>query len=338
MTPDHWQKINELFEAALDQPPFERSKFLRQVCADDELRRRVESMLAADAQQNLLMDRPAYQISDVMRNFGENESGTYLGAMIGTYRLLRELGRGGMGAVYLADDTRLGRQVALKLLPASMLSEPDRVRRFQHEARTVSALNHPNIITVYDFGEEQGRSYIATEFVTGRTVRELIGAQDFTLSQTLDVILQVASALSAAHQAGIIHRDIKPENIMLRPDGYVKVLDFGLAKLARLRNADLGLRNNGQEDTSTLKLVHSATPQSAIPNPQLTLPGTVMGTVAYMSPEQARDFLLTSAAIYLVWALCFMNCSPGIVRLTAKRIITCWSRFRIRNPLHLNDM
>src|SRR5581483_4455176 len=140
-------------------------------------------------------------------------------------------GRGGMGRVYLARDERLGRTVALKLLPGSLTGDADRVTRFQREARAASALNHPNILTIYDFGEHAGEHYIAAEYVAGRTLRALIGAPELTLTQTLDIIIQVASALSAAHAGGIVHRDIKPENIMLRPDGYVKVLDFGLAKL-----------------------------------------------------------------------------------------------------------
>jgi serine/threonine protein kinase/Flp pilus assembly protein TadD len=301
MSPDRWQQINELFEAALAQPPHERSAFLFRSCGgDEELRRQIEGMLAADAQTDLMIDRPVFQAADALLPAHQTETGSFTRERIGTYRLVRQLGRGGMGVVYLADDTRLGRQVALKLLPVRMLNDADRVRRFQHEARSVSALNHPNIITVHDFGEEEGHYYIATEFVAGRTVRELISTADFTLKQTLELALQVACALEAAHQAGIIHRDIKPENIMLRPDGYVKVLDFGLAKLVEVQSAEFDIQSEEaermqgaefgrrSEEAETLLQTPSHHTPAPIRNPQSTIPGLIIGTPRYMSPEQAR--------------------------------------------------
>lgn len=173
-----------------------------------------------------------------------------------------------MGEVYLARDARLERNVAIKLLPAEFTTNPDRVRRFEREAKAASALNHPNIITIYEIGEADGSHYIATEYIEGKTLRQHITHERMSLRDTLDVAIQIASALSAAHQAGIIHRDIKPENVMLRPDGYVKVLDFGLVKLAEKRTAAVG------SEMSTIK--------------DNTEPGKVLGTVRYMSPEQAR--------------------------------------------------
>jgi serine/threonine protein kinase/tetratricopeptide (TPR) repeat protein len=194
-----------------------------------------------------------------------------MGSMIGTilfqYRILQKLGEGGMGEVYLAQDTRLDRRVALKLLPDEYTQDDDRLRRFKQEAKAASGLNHPNIITIFDIGNADGLHYIATEYIEGDTLRDHIADNRLGLLQILDVAIQVVSALSAAHQAGIIHRDVKPENIMLRPDGYVKVLDFGLVKLAE--------RTTGIEgDITTIKN---------------TEPGIVMGTVRYMSPEQARS-------------------------------------------------
>ena len=147
------------------------------------------------------------------------------------YRIVSKIGTGGMGEVYLAEDTRLDRKVALKLLPREFTANPDRVRRFVQEAKAASALNHPNIITIHEIGEADGTHFIATEFIEGETLRRHFERAPTTVRQALDVSTQVANALSAAHAAGIIHRDIKPENIMLRPDGYIKVLDFGLAKL-----------------------------------------------------------------------------------------------------------
>ena len=185
------------------------------------------------------------------------------------YRLIRQLGAGGMGEVYLAEDTRLDRQVALKLLPAKFTEDEDRVRRFVQEAKAASALNHPNIIIIHEIGELDGLHFIVTEFIEGQTLRERMTGLPMKLPAMLEVTIQIASALTAAHAAGIVHRDIKPENIMLRPDGYVKVLDFGLAKLTEPQPSavDTEAPTAARVDTET---------------------GTVLGTVKYMSPEQAR--------------------------------------------------
>jgi serine/threonine protein kinase/tetratricopeptide (TPR) repeat protein len=188
---------------------------------------------------------------------------------ISHYRILNQLGAGGMGEVYLAEDARLGRKVALKLLPARFTADEERVRRFEQEARAASALNHPNIVTIYDIGQADGVHFIAAEFVEGGTLRQRLAQGRVALSETLEVAIQVASALQAAHDAGITHRDIKPENVMLRPDGYVKVLDFGLAKLTEREEESID-----KEAATRIKAE--------------TTPGTVMGTFAYMSPEQAR--------------------------------------------------
>jgi eukaryotic-like serine/threonine-protein kinase len=275
MSPEQWQMIHELFEAALARPVEERAAFLAHACADDEeTRRRVEAMLAADARDDLLLDRPVNRIASALAPSMSRpqETQSISGEMIGAYQLLRELGRGGMGTVYLANDTRLGRNAALKLLPSHLINNPERVRRFQREARTASALNHPNIITIYDFGQENGRDYIVSEFVEGHTLRAYVGKPELTLNQILDLAVQVASALDAAHTAGIVHRDIKPENIMLRPDGYAKVLDFGLAKLTE--------PESGSDETKITG--------SALSSEFETRAGIVVGTVNYMSPEQAR--------------------------------------------------
>jgi tetratricopeptide (TPR) repeat protein len=274
MNAEQWQKIREIFEDASSRPADERAEFLKRACAgDEETQRRVEAMLEADARDNLLMDRPAYQAAGalVAELADDEDSQSFGGEKIGDYRLMGELGRGGMGAVYLAYDTRLKRKAALKILPSRLLNNPERVSRFQREARAASALNHPHIITLYDFGKVDGRDYIAWEFVEGRTLREYVGDAGLTLNEILDVAIQVARALEAAHAAGIIHRDIKPENIMRRPDGYIKVLDFGLAKLAE--------RESGSDQAATDGSGRSDFETQA---------GIVLGTVNYMSPEQAR--------------------------------------------------
>src|SRR5262249_4528146 len=249
-------------------------------CAgDEELRRQVEAMLTADARTDELLDLPAYAPIPELLNIPENLSQlpteprveSLIGRRIGVYQLAQELGRGGMGEVYLAYDARLGRHVALKLLPARYTEDAERVRRFQREARAASGLNHPNILTIFDIGQEEGRHYIATEYVEGRTLRSLVGGAEMTLDKAIDVAMQIASALSAAHQAGIVHRDIKPENVMLRPDGYVKVLDFGLAKLTESDSPP----REGETGSSGSSVFETRT-------------GVILGTVAYMSPEQAH--------------------------------------------------
>src|SRR5262245_56074760 len=275
MSPEQWQKIHELFEAALELPVEDRAAFLAHACpGDEETQGRVEAMLAADARNDLLMDRPLRQAVDIISpsSSSRDNSQSYSGEMVGVYRLIKELGRGGMGTVYLAFDTRLGRRAALKLLPSRLVNNPERVRRFQREARLVSALNHPNIITIYDFGRENGRYYIVSEFVEGRTLRSFVGSPDVSLNRILDQVAQVASALEAAHAAGVVHRDIKPENIMVRPDGYAKVLDFGLAKLTEPESGG----DEAKTDVSWMSLDFE------------TRTGMVLGTINYMSPEQAR--------------------------------------------------
>jgi serine/threonine protein kinase/tetratricopeptide (TPR) repeat protein len=193
-----------------------------------------------------------------------------IGRVLSHYQILEMLGAGGMGEVFLAEDDRLGRKLALKILPAQYMKEPNRIQRFEHEARTASSLNHPNILTIYEIGHEDGLHFIATEFVEGETLRDRLSSRRLSVEESIDIAIQTASALSAAHKAGIAHRDIKPDNLMLRPDGYIKVLDFGIAKLTEepaFAEAGVGTRSMFE-----------------------TQPGLVMGTVAYMSPEQARGF------------------------------------------------
>ncbi|MBP6004617.1 MAG: serine/threonine-protein kinase [Pyrinomonadaceae bacterium] len=191
------------------------------------------------------------------------------GTNLSHYRIVSKIGAGGMGEVYLAEDTKLERRVALKVLIEEVANDPDRVSRFVREAKAASALNHPNILTVFEIGSVDDTQYIATEFIKGETLRELMGAGEIGLNEALGIALQVAAALGAAHEAGIVHRDIKPENIMIREDGLVKVLDFGLAKL-------------------TEKSIEAASSEDATKVQFNTQPGMIMGTAAYMSPEQAR--------------------------------------------------
>jgi serine/threonine protein kinase/Tol biopolymer transport system component len=267
MTPERWQQVKQIFNSAITHRPEERSLFISQACSgDEELRSEVESLIASHEQSGSFIDEPAFEAA---ASWLVNEKAELSrGQTVGSYEVISFISRGGMGEVYLAEDKRLLRKVALKLLPATFTTDEDRLRRFEQEARAASALNHPNIITIYEICQAAGSHIIATEFVEGETLRHRLSRAPLTLSETLNIAMQVADALSAAHKAGIIHRDIKPENIMLRPDGYVKVLDFGLAKLSE-----------------------QATPAVAAEAPTIqvrTGSGIVIGTAGYMSPEQAR--------------------------------------------------
>ncbi len=278
MNPERWQKVEAVFQQAIDLSPLERGPFLDNVCAGDhELRDETDSLIAAFDEAGGFMEEPA-MAQDAHVLLGETD----LGREIGPYRIISQLGAGGMAEVYLAQDTRLNRLVALKLLPSYFASDEIRLRRFQSEARAASALNHPSILTIYEVGEDDGVYFIATEFIDGQTIRELIKQQQLTLDEVLDVVEQVASALSVAHAAGIVHRDIKPENIMRRRDGLLKILDFGVAKLSEPDAAADGL--NGATGFRTT-----------------TEAGLVMGTVSYMSPEQARGLVVDERTD--IWSL-----------------------------------
>jgi serine/threonine protein kinase/Tol biopolymer transport system component len=280
MTPERYQQIGKLYHSVLELKPEERSTFLAQACDSDEaLRREVESLVASHEQAGSFIESPAIEVAAEI--FAENASSTLVGRHLGYYDIKALLGAGGMGEVYLAHDTSLGRKVALKLLPAELTANRDRVRRFEQEARAASVLNHPNIITIHEIGEIEGTHYLVTEFIDGETLRQRMEQIPMKLSETLNVALQVASALAEAHAAGIMHRDIKPENIMVRRDGLVKVLDFGLAKLI-----------------GRVMTANSGSPTQALVN---TEPGMRMGTVQYMSPEQVRG--LETDACTDIWSL-----------------------------------
>ena len=267
MTPERWQRITELTEAAAELPPNQRTAFLTEACAVDQaLRLEVESLLASDEQCDGFIEAPVFRIAAEL--IADDHAGSMIGQVVAAYKIIDLLGVGGMGEVYLAEDTRLGRKVALKFLPSYFTSDRTRLRRFEQEARAASALNHPNILTVYEIGGSDSTQFIATEFVEGRTLRQHMEGVQMTLGDKLEVAIQTASALAVAHRAGIVHRDIKPENIMLRPDGYIKVLDFGLAKMT--------VRDEPRRETGELAGSESTT-QS----------GLVLGTPHYMSPEQA---------------------------------------------------
>ncbi len=288
MTPERFRQISELFQAALEYPSDTRAAYLAEACAADEgLREQVETLLAAHQQTDGVLDAPAWEASApavaVATATLEPEQ------QFDHYQIIGRLGAGGMGEVWRARDLKLRREVAIKILPAEVSHLSDRLRRFEQEARAASALNHPNILTIYEIGEvplPSGRlHYIASELVEGRTILQHIKAETPALETRLELGCQITAALAAAHEAGIVHRDIKPDNVMVRRDGLVKVLDFGLAKLVEGRGEEFGVRS---EDAETLMQPQAGSPHSARHTPNSTEPGTVMGTPQYMSPEQAR--------------------------------------------------
>src|SRR5438128_3597127 len=268
MTPAQLQTIEEIFYAALDQEPDQVARFLETTCEGDELLRgEVEALLASRERAGSFIETSAVGLAaKVIQN---RQADSLVGQTIGHYKISESIGTGGMGEVYLATDVVAGRKAALKLLPMRFTGDATRLKRFQEEAHTVVGLNHPNILTVYEIGEDHSIHYIASELIEGETLRERLTRGRMQLSEAVDVAIQVVSALAAAHKAGIVHRDIKPENIMLRPDGYVKVLDFGIAKLAE------------QEVPVTIPT------DEALLLVETNL-GSILGTVRYMSPEQAR--------------------------------------------------
>jgi serine/threonine-protein kinase len=266
MKAERWQQVERIYHAVLEHGAEGRAAFLAEASAgDDSLRREVESLLAYEDQAENFIESPALEV--VAKMMSDGQDGTVVaGQTISHYRVTSSLGAGGMGEVYLAEDTRLGRKVALKFLPAHFTQDHGYLRRFEQEARAVAALSHPSVCTIHEVVETgEGRHCIVMEYVGGVTLRTRMRGKRLSLGEAVDIALQIAGALAAAHSAGIVHRDIKPENVMIRPDGLVKVLDFGVAKYT---GPDLG------EDAKE-SWVKTAT-------------GVIIGTTAYMSPEQAR--------------------------------------------------
>jgi eukaryotic-like serine/threonine-protein kinase len=268
ITPERYQRIGQLFDEALERAPAERAAFLEQACgADAALRVEVERLLGHHSESEEFLSRPALDVAAAL--LAQNQTLSVVGQQLSHYRILALLGAGGMGEVYRARDTRLDRAVALKVLPASFASDPDRLRRFELEAKATGALNHPNILTIYDTGAHEGTPYIVTELLEGSDLRALLKDGPLPLRQALDYARQIAEGLAAAYEKGITHRDLKPENLFVTTEGRVKILDFGLAKL------------------NPPKLVGIMGAEAMMQMPH-TDPGVVLGTVGYMSPEQVR--------------------------------------------------
>ena len=298
MKENNWEQVKNIFQSAIDCPPPEREQFLLEACRDDEnMLLEVRQLLDSFEEEDSFFERAA--VGELAEFIVNRDQSLPAGTCLGRYRVKSELGTGGMGRVFLAEDTELERLVALKILSPVFANDAVGIRRFIQEAKSASALNHPNILTIYEIGQFESLRFIATEYVQGETLRRKQQQKTLDLHAIVDIIAQTAGALNAAHEAGIIHRDIKPENIMIRHDGLVKVLDFGLAKLVRENQETL----NGKINSG-----------SAID----TTPGLILGTVAYMSPEQARG--RTTDARTDIWSLgvCLYEMIAGVKPFTGE--------------------
>jgi len=282
MKNERWQQVEQLYHAALEKHVDERARFLDEACAGDEtLRREVESLLSYETEAKSFIESPALELAAKMVAHQQSTT-TRLGQMINQYKVTSRIGAGGMGEVYLAEDTRLKRKVALKFLPLVLTQDKTHLRRFEQEARAVAALSHPNVCIIHEvIATEEGRHCIVMEYIEGKTLRERSQSSPLSINEAVDIAVQIASALSSAHASGVVHRDIKPENVMIRRDGYVKVLDFGLAKLTKPDVVD------SKHETLAIDVN--------------TSPGVMMGTVSYMSPEQARGLKVDARSD--IWSL-----------------------------------
>jgi len=333
MTPERWQHIDRMFHAALERSPEERARFLKEACADDEAARsEVEALIIAHEQSGEFLDRPAYE--GAHNPFAAQATQEAPGTILGHYKILSWLGGGGMGMVYRAEDVKLGRSVALKFLPEELTGDAVALQRFEREAQTASLLNHPNICTIHTVEEHQGKPFIVMELLDGETLRSRLAALEpkaLPFNELSEVAVQVCRGLEAAHQKGIIHRDIKPANIFLCKSGTVKILDFGLAKLAA------GEMSLEKTDAAAATATSSADSLKR----DLTRTGITAGTAGYMSPEQIRHEELDTRTDLFSFGLVLYEMASGQRAFTGQSMADVQEAIlhhaavpaRVRNPM-----
>jgi Tol biopolymer transport system component/predicted Ser/Thr protein kinase len=313
MSDSRWQRIEEIFHQAAELAPKARPAFLDQACAGDEaLRKEIETLLAHDAEEGGTLAKAVAEAGVGAGIMDEDLSGR----AIGPYKVLGRLGAGGMGVVYKASDTRLGRDVALKVLPEEVAGDASRHARFVQEAKSASALRHPNIVTIYDIARGEGHDFIVMEYVAGKTLSQLIGRRGLKLKDAVRYAIQTADALACAHAAGIVHRDLKPSNIMVDEHEVVRVLDFGLAKLTRAEPGE-------GEPTETI-------------GPK-TLEGTIVGTASYMSPEQAEGKRVDARSDVFSFGAVLYEMLCGHRAFTGESPVATLAAILSRNPAPLGD-